>query len=139
MASLSFQRLNNDWNAEPNAPDPRVRVSDSEVRLSFLLNPFAYEADEDEVGYLTFEDCFLWRLGSTNDEGWYSGQCRYSRSAPEWGYFYELLGDDELRMAPNDWHSQAGSGNRHFMFYLRDATFECIAAEWRFERATIYD
>ena len=39
---LRFAKLNDGWNAEPNAPYPRVKVVDEGVRLSFLLNPFQF-------------------------------------------------------------------------------------------------
>jgi hypothetical protein len=55
------------------------------VELRFYLNPWAYDAQEEEVGVLTFEDACAWRLGATNDEGWFMGQCRYSGTAPTWG------------------------------------------------------
>jgi hypothetical protein len=29
-------------------------------------------------------------LGRTNDEGWYLGQCRFSKVAPTWGEFYHV-------------------------------------------------
>jgi hypothetical protein len=136
MPSLLFKRLNDGWNAEPNAPDPKVSIRLSQVQLSFLLNCFTYEADKNETGCLTFNDCSTWRLCPTNDEGWYAGQCRYGKSAPAWGEFYELVGQDDLRMTPVDWQIPASpdSGKRHFLFYLRDETFECIASEWNFER-----
>ena len=78
----------------------------------------------------------MWRLGATNDEGWYAGQCRYGKAAPAWGEFYELLGKDDQRLTPNDWHELAPMPpeTRHFLFYLRDNTFECLAADWRFKR-----
>src|SRR5579864_3383402 len=136
MQIPSFKRLNEGWNADPNAPFPKVRISGSRVQLRFLLNPFVYEVPEGAVGCLTFQSCFAWRLGPTNDEGWYRGQCRYSKIAPAWGEFYELLGQDELRDQPSDWQKPTipGDGERHFLFYLRDNTFECFAADWAFER-----
>jgi hypothetical protein len=138
MSSLLFKRLNDGWNAEPNVPAPKVEVSGSQVQLKFLLNSFVYHAEAEEVGCLTFCECSMWRLGSTNDEGWYAGQCRYSKIAPAWGEFYELLGHDSQRTSPTDWHvpTPSGSGNRHFLFYLRDETFECISGEWSFERGS---
>lgn len=138
MPKPAFKRLNDDWNAEPNAPHEEVTVSGTTVRLTFFLNPWAYMAEEDERGYLTFEQCSLWRLGTTNDEGWYAGQCRYGKAAPAWGEFYELLGEGDQRPAPTGWHVLAPwtPERRHFLFYLRDNTFECFAAEWRFERGT---
>jgi hypothetical protein len=91
----------------------------------------------NEQGSLTFIECSEWGLGSTNDEGWHLGQCRYSRIAPEWGEFYEIVGTDPLAHEPNDWKStgQADVGKRHFLFYLRDETFECFANEWTYSRS----
>jgi hypothetical protein len=69
-------------------------------------------------------------LGATNDEGWYRGQCRFSRLAPSWGEFYEVAGDLLLSKCPNDWRyvsQEPGRALRHFLFYLRDETFECDA------------
>lgn len=136
MPSPTFKRLNDGWNAEPNAPREEVTVRGSTVRLTFFLNPQAKEAGEDEEGCLTFERCSMWRLGWTNDEGWYAGHCRYSEAAPAWGEFYELIGGDDLRPKPADWCllTPFTPDQRHFLFYLRDSTFERFAAEWRFER-----
>jgi hypothetical protein len=131
-----FKRLNEGWNADPNVPDGKVAVSGDMVRLSFFLNPYEFDAFEGEMGALAFEHCSMWRLGPTNDEGWYMGQCRYSRTAPAWGEFYELSGEDDQRLTPADWHQFVPTplNRRHFLFYLRDNTFECFAADWRFER-----
>lgn len=83
-------------------------------------------------------NCSRYRLGATNDEGWYRGQCRYSNVAPEWGEFYEIEGPDPHMMDPIDWMTASGVANpaRHFLFYFRDNTFECIAADLAFERVT---
>ncbi|MGY4505425.1 hypothetical protein ACVWYH_009382 [Bradyrhizobium sp. GM24.11] len=133
---LSFRKLNEGWSAEPNAPSPRVTSSGHDVLLRFLLNSFrlASFAEEDE-GILRFENCVRYRLGATNDEGWYRGQCRYSKLAPGWGEFYEIAGPDPHLMDPVDWKLAGGAStsSRHFLFYFRDETFECIAADWTFE------
>lgn len=136
MENPVFVQQNQGWNAEPNAPDPRVQVGGSLVELRFYLNPWAYDAQEEEIGLLTFEDVRAWRLGPTNDEGWSMGQCRYSRIAPTWGAFYEIRGDDPAAWLPQDWRRNPpfGAGDRHFLFYLRDDTFECFAREWSFWR-----
>ena len=134
---LSFRKLNEGWNAEPNAPFPRVAVLGGDVVIRFLLNPFQFtNFAEDDEGLLRFINCSRYRLGSTNDEGWYRGQCRYSRLAPEWGEFYEITGPDTHLMDPTDWKiaSSVSNPSRHFLFYFRDETFECIAADWTFER-----
>jgi hypothetical protein len=138
MSIPTFARLNNDWNAEPNAPFEEVIVTGTTVSLTFVLNPWRYEAAEGEKGRLTFEQCSLWRRGATNDEGWHLGQCRYSKVAPAFGEFYELLGEDDQCFAATDWHElePLASGKRHFLFYLKDNTFECFATDWRFDRGS---
>lgn len=140
MQPLRFVHLNPDWNAEPNAPGERVLISGEQVILSFDLNPWAFKAREGERAELVFGDCARWRLGATNDEGWYRGQCRYSGAAPRWGEYYEITGDDPVRDLPEDWVevSPLTSAHRHFLFYLRDQTFECMAADWRLDRRSLY-
>jgi hypothetical protein len=137
MTELTFLHLNPTWNADPNVPEPEVLVSGADVELRFRLNHFVYEATPEEVGILIFRGCSKWRLSETNDEGWYLGQCRYSRLAPNWGEFYELLGHDPLAHAPADWETTAHNDTeeRHFLFYLRDETFECFAKNWEFSRS----
>ncbi len=135
-AAPRFIKLNEGWNAEPNAPDPTVKVSRTDVLLEFSLNPFRFpECDADDRGTLRFSACSRYRLGGTNDEGWYRGQCRYSQIAPAWGEFYEISGTDVRVNEPKDWQiiDEASNSSRHFLFYLRDGTFECIAMDWRFD------
>lgn len=63
-----------------------------------------------------------------NDEGWYVGQCRFSKLAPEWGRLYELKSDLKLSECANDWVAiYHVNGTRYYSFYLRDNTFECDA------------
>ena len=129
----SFSKLNDGWNAEPNAPHPQVKVDGADLVLSFGLNPSQFpQYNEGDKGVLRFRHCSRYRLGPTNDEGWYRGQCRFSGVAPEWGEFYEVKGDLRLRECPKDWIqiSPSSSQSRHFLFYLRDHTFECDAEDW---------
>jgi hypothetical protein len=126
-----FVPLNLGWNAEPNAPDPHVEVAGEDILLRFFVNPFQFEEfAEDEIGFLRFVNCARYRLGPTNDEGWYRGQCRFSKIAPKWGEFYEILGNDITTNGPTDWRavSMQNTGQlHHFLFYFRDNTFECVA------------
>jgi hypothetical protein len=127
-----------DWNAEPNAPNPKVTVEGTTVLLEFTANSFRYPRfSEEERLELRFTGASQYRLGPTNDEGWYLGKCRFSGLAPSWGEFFEVIGDSLLEEAPKDWLSVSGaaaSGRRHFLFYLRDETFECIAKSWSLGR-----
>ena len=136
MPNPTFRRLNEGWNAEPNAPHPQVLVSGSDILVEFFLSPFQFQQfDPEDRGILRFVDCSRYRLGGTNDEGWYLGQCRYSKIAPAWGEFYEISGTDSHLDQPDDWKtvSETSSASRHFLFYFRDETFECIASSWEFE------
>jgi hypothetical protein len=132
-----FAKLNTDWNAEPNAPDPRVTAEAGEVVLEFTANPFQFPRfAEGQVLRLRFKGATRYRLGPTNDEGWTRGQCRFSGEAPAWGDFYEVSGDLRLDRCPQDWvavSNTPGPARRHFLFYLRDQTFECTAADWRLD------
>ncbi len=125
-----FRKLNGEWNAEPNAPEPTVHVVGNDVILEFFANALRFARfSVDQRLQLRFSNVRRYRLGLTNDEGWYMGQCRFSGMAPAWGAFYEVTGDLRLGLAPQDWREVAGevATGRHFLFYLRDETFECEA------------
>lgn len=131
-----FHQLNNGWNAEPYVPNPVIRIDGPDLVLSFLVNAFQFtEFQEGESAALRFTACERYRLGPPNDDGWYDGRCRFSRSAPEWGEFYLVVGDAALLDAPQDWHTlTATSGKgRHYLFYFRDNSFECVAAQCRID------
>lgn len=129
--STRFVKLNDGWNAEPNAPTPAVSRSNNDVVLEFLLDPYQFKQfSRGDRGQLVFRNCWRYRLGGTNDEGWYRGQCRFSEVAPEWGEFYEVQGDLKLESLPDDWvvlGPEPQVPAKHFLSYLRDETFECDA------------
>jgi hypothetical protein len=132
----TFHQLNDGWNAEPNAPNPFIEIEGRDVLITFLMNSMVFpQFAPEDLGRLRFVSCSRYRLGPTNDEGWYRGQCRFSECAPKWGEFYELTGDLRLAECPKDWVEVGASHgvSRHFLFYLRDETFECDASDWRFE------
>jgi hypothetical protein len=130
--STYFKQLNDGWNAEPNAPDPKARWDGEDLHLSF--RPGFYEPDKASgiVTGITFLRCSRFRFGSVNDEGWYRGQCRFSRIAPAWGEFYEVSGNLLLEQIPGDWNSRVEplETSKHYLFYFRDEEFECDAEGW---------
>jgi hypothetical protein len=130
-----FVQLNHGWNAEPNAPCPETRVAADSVTLDFFANRFQFPTfvHRQRIRVVLHG---VWRYGfsSVNDEGWYSGQCRFSGLAPGWGEFYELSGDLKLDQCKVKWRylsEREPPRLRHFLFYLRDETFECDAASWQ--------
>jgi hypothetical protein len=55
VTRLAFTKLNDGWNAEPNAPHPRVIVSGTDVLIKFLLNPFQFpQFGPDDPGHHPF-------------------------------------------------------------------------------------
>lgn len=131
-----FRQLNDGWNAAPNAPDPTVQIEGHDVVLTFIANSYQFPRFAvDQRLRLRFTGARRFSLGGTNDEGWYLGQCRFSNDAPEWGEFYEVSGDLKLEQGPIDWHivHDRPRPGRHFLFYLRDETFECEADDWVLE------
>ena len=111
-------------------------MTGSNLILEFGVNAYAFENfTEGEVVTLTFSDCWRYRLGPTNDEGWYRSQCRFSHSALAWGEFYEVSGELLMDQAPKDWvilNPEPPHPTKHYLFYLRDESFECDASGWSF-------
>ncbi len=135
MANLSFRHLNLDWNAEPNAPHVELAVEGNTVRLSFLLNSWAYSAESGELATLRFLGCSRFRWDATNDHAWFAGQGLYSGQAPKWGEFYEVVGDTRV-VEDDDWHVLSADlpTSRQFLFYFRDDTIEIVAQDWSLTR-----
>lgn len=128
-----FIKLNDGWNADPNVPDERLDLHVYELVLSFRLNRFQFAAAEGERAAIRFSDVSHYRLGEENDHAWYEGLGRYPE-APVWGEFYEVR-EGVPPLDEGGWvevHNPRAP--RHFLFYLRDSTFECLAVDWKLER-----
>ncbi len=129
-----FTQLNKGWNAEPNAPEIEVKIDGASLILSFSANSYQYPLYKDgQVIKIGFHNAWRYGIGDVNDEGWYRGQCRFSRLAPAWGEFYEVSGDLLLGQVDFEWHvltDTPAPNLKHFLFYFRDENFECDAASW---------
>ncbi len=135
MGVPDFVILNDGWNADPNVPHERVEIDGASVRLTFAADTFRLQRQNRSRHSLLFENVSRWVMHDLNDEGWYLDQCRYGRSAPDWGLFYEIVGEDKDALGAFEWNViQPGTPvQRHFLFYLRDSTFECFADDWTLE------
>lgn len=127
---MEYERLNNDWNAEPNAPDPKLSINDNSVTLDFYLNYEKFERfNEGDKGQLKFINCHSYSFNSMNDEGYFKGNFRYKDNELPWGDFYLLKSkisdfpEDNVTLLTN----QEVSNLKHYIFFFRDNTFECYA------------
>ena len=129
-----FTRLNEGWNAEPNAPGLRLKRVEETLLAHMAPNAFLYPAFAGvrEIT-LRFAGCARYRITPVNDETWHRGGCRFSALAPSWGEFYEIAGDTRDGLDPAPWTAMDGTGTRHFHFYLRDEALEVKAADWSLE------
>ncbi len=131
---MKYIKLNKNWNAEPNAPEPCISETDEGIELTFFLNSFLYQhIDDGEKGTLEFFNVYAYRLGTTNDEG----QFRFNNKQLPWGEFYELIDSKWNNDFPNDKVIMNDLTNkkslRHFIFFMKDKTFECIATDFHFK------
>jgi len=135
---MKFKQLNNNWGAEPNAPDPSIIIEEEKLILRFYLNAFIYsDYEEEDIGSLEFDNCYMYRLGATNDEGFYKGQCRFSDSGIKWGEFYlfEDSGWEDSFPSDSIYNNKYIDKKtlKHYLFYFRDETFECMASDYNFK------
>lgn len=131
MQDIQFLRLNDSWNADPDAPSGHVQFEDGTAKLRFTLNSWQDNAANGETATILFTNCSRWNWDATDDHAWFAREGRYARKTPKWGEFYEEVGEDILgRMV--DWEViSADSANaRHFLFYFRYETLEFVAADW---------
>ena len=133
---MNYERLNLDWNAEPNAPEPKLLVENGNVIIEFYLNSFLYDNfSEDEIGKLTFINCQKYEFNDMNDEGYYSGKYRYKECDLPWGEFYKIT-TSEIDFPKNFMLIENNSNLKnlnHYLFFFRDNIFECLAENYKFE------
>jgi hypothetical protein len=134
---MKYIKLNKNWNAQPNVPQPYVTDTDEGIDLTFFLNPLLFQhIDEDDKGTLKFLDVYAYRLGATGEEGYNRGEFRYKNAQLPWGEFYELLGSNWKNDFPDDKQIINEKANksklRHFIFFLKEETFECLAIDYQY-------
>jgi hypothetical protein len=135
---MKFEKLNNRWNAEPNAPNLMINKGEDYVELTFDLNPFIFNnIEEGDKGILEFQNVYEFFSGSINDEGYFNGKHRYTNDQLPWGEFYELLESNWQTEFPKD--STTINSNidkselRHFILFLKDQEIECLSSDYFFQ------
>jgi hypothetical protein len=140
--TINFIRQTDVVEAAPNTAVPVVKVVGKDVLLSYDLKNWV----KAETAVIQFHDVLVYRVGDPNDEGFYGGgkphirnDSMYSRSrfpALEYWEFYEVTGFDwtsglvgtDVCVMDRDYSQK--TGYRHFVFFMKDGTFECVCKSW---------
>lgn len=128
IQSIDYKQLSIGWNADPVSPEVKVKIQDYGLLLEIGLNYFAFkdykEGDRVEI---FFKGCSKYTLNSCNDEGYYFGQYRIKPSQLPWGEFYEITGGADTNFPEPVVLSPEKENQKHFIFFFKDETFECLA------------
>jgi hypothetical protein len=132
---MEYEKLNTNWNADPNSPDPIVWVNDGDLIVDFFLNHFVFDQfQEGDRARIIFKDCSKYSLNHCNDEGYYRGQYRTNPNELPWGEFYEITkGFDRDFPEPVEVLNEIRLSNRHYIFFFRDNTLELLAENYKFK------
>lgn len=134
---MKIQKLNKNWSAEPSVPPETIKQTDDGIEVNFVLNSLPYEYIEDgEKGKLEFYDVFAYRKAASNSEEISKRKIPLKVDQIPLGDFYELLDSKWKTDFPTDKiivdETKKTSKHRHFIFFLKDATFECLASDFSY-------
>jgi hypothetical protein len=132
---VDYIQINNDWNADPVDPEIDLQIVGQDLVMDIFLNYFAFDKySEGDKARITFTNCSRYSLNYCNDEGYYLGQYRTRPSELPWGEFYEIKGGMNRDLPePVVDLSTNRDNKRHFVFFFKDETFECLADDYRVE------
>lgn len=132
---MEYEKLNNNWNADPNSPEPIVWINEGDLIVDFFLNHFVFDQfQEGDRAKIIFKDCSKYSLNFCNDEGYYRGQYRTNPNELPWGEFYEITkGFDRNFPEPVEILSETKPSSRHYIFFYRDHTLELLANSYEFK------
>ncbi|MCC7520494.1 MAG: hypothetical protein IT220_02565 [Flavobacteriaceae bacterium] len=132
---MKYEKINMDWNADPNTPEPIIWIENGVLKVDFFLNHFIYEHfNEGDRARLSFEDCSRYSFNSCNDEGYYRGQYRNNPIELPWGEFFKVIsGLDNQIPEPNIFLMDKKNEQNHYIFFFRDNILELFAKEYVLE------
>ncbi len=132
---IDFVKISDNWNADPVLPEIELKVIGQNLEMIIFLNYFAFDNfSEGDKAIITFENCSKYSLNTCNDEGYYYGQYRIKPDELPWGEFYEITsGLNKDFPKPVVDLSDDHKEKRHFLFFFKDDTFECLADNYKIE------
>lgn len=134
---MKIQKLNKNWSAEPSIPLESIIRTDDGIEVNFLLNSLPYEyIEEGEKGKLEFYDVYAYRKRASNVEEISKRKIPLKVDQIPYGDFYELTDSKWKTDFPEDKiivdESKKTSKLKHFLFFLNDSTFECLASDYSY-------
>ncbi|WP_026705997.1 hypothetical protein [Flavobacterium soli] len=129
---IDYIQITKDWNADPVSPEIELKVDEIDLIMDIYLNHFQFDKyQEGDKVKIRFKNCAEYSLNTCNDEGFYHGQYRIKPSKLEWGEFYEIKsGLDRKLPNPIKIIQNDNSDRKHFIFFFKDKTFECLASDY---------
>ena len=128
-------KISSGWNADPVSPDVLLHITGGDLVMTINLNYFAFDDyKEGDRAKITFNNCSQYSLNTCNDEGYWYGQYRIKPTQLPFGEFYEIIwGVDRAFPEPVTNIKPPLKTDRHFIFFFKDETFECLAEDYKVE------
>ena len=120
------------WNADPVSPEIGLEVDGIDLIMDIYLNHFRFDRyQEGDKVKIRFKNCAEYSLNTCNDEGYFYGQYRTNHNELPWGEFYEIKSElDKELPNPIEKIQTNNSDKKHFIFFFKDETFECLASDY---------
>lgn len=130
-------QLNKNWKSDSNAPKENIIQNENGIEVEFLLDSFNYEhIDQGEKGKIEFYEVYAYRNVSSIAEEISKRKIPIKVDQIPLGDLYELLDSKWKTDFPEDKiivdESKKTSKLRHFLFFLKDTTIECLASDYSY-------
>lgn len=125
-------QITTDWNADPVSPEIELKIDGIDLIMEIYLNHYQFnQFNEGDKVKIRFKDCAKYSLNTCNDEGYNYGQYRIKPTELVWGEFYEIKnGLDRNMPHPVVKIQNDNQERKHFLFFFKDETFECLASDF---------
>jgi len=132
VRKIDYIQITTEWNADPVSPEIELNVDGTDLIMDIYLNHFVFDNyKEGDKAKIRFKNCAEYSLNTCNDEGYYYGQYRMNPNQLPWGEFYEIKsGLDRNMPNPRVTITNENLDRKHFVFFFKDETFECLASEY---------
>lgn len=132
---VDYFQITSDWNAEPVTPEVQLEINGDNLNMEIFVNHLVFDDfEEGDKAKIIFKNCSIYTLNHCNDERYYYGQYRTNSNELPWGEFYEIKSGLERKFPePITIINKEQEGKRHYVFFFKDETFECLADDFVLE------